>query len=868
MGIIVRKVSACVLIALLVVQISIPAVASSPSSIVIDQHQSSVSSDQVVQFSATVTDSSGSTLSNPINWSSDYGTIDSNGLFTPGLVGTTVITAESGGINTTTSIQVTAGHPFAIQSLFNRTNVSIDEIIDLNATLVDRAGNSLPGELTYRCENGHIDHLNSTWEPSEIGTTIMRIIYFELEHQVAFNIEPGKPETLEIPYGLTVQSGNTQHIIPIAKDSHGNEVGISKAGSLSWSVENGTISPTGLFFANAPGLWNVTVDSTSGASGNGMIRVLPAQATGLSIGIENTQVRAGSHVSLSAIRSDMLGNDGEIFVPLANWSIPTGSLFLEDGKVKWIPSEIGNWTIGVEDQGFSSTIQVSVTQGEISGIEIMLSEDNPKSGDMIVASISAFDAAGNKLTVDGAWTIAPELSPIDQGDWFELRPGPVGNFSISAVWFDNETQLVHETELNLEILSGELARIILPQSGTRVASDDVLDLNPVFEDEHGNTVSSVPITWMVDDVDMTMEIRLANQRWAPNSIGMHEIRAMAQGIFAITDIEVIAGTARYISTDYDEGVSLNSGEEIEIEITTRDVHGNSALATQVEFEFDDPLGVVTPSSKGEGYWMVEGGKIGEWNLRMKAGSAIRDVTITVSPGSPVRLLAEIPEENPEDGGTMIIRIHAIDQAGNRIEVNAEDVTIKCTAGSATHLAGDTYEVSIEQSGDSQSCNVYWNELVAQRFFDVDAVLFGGGLGNSNTALTLVSIIIFLFIAIMFVLIRRVRGDPDDDDYDWEDEFSDDDSEDNVDSEVNEGHEQIGNEESVATTEVEQSVTETVEVTESAEDLRTKLAAEARKTGVMQAAPGTEQGKTGWYVDSTGQLTSWLVSEEGEWTRVS
>ena len=122
---------------LLVVQISIPAVASSPSSIVIDQHQSSVSSDQVVQFSATVTIQGFYSFKNPINWSSDYGTIDSNGLFTPGLVGTTVITAESGGV--TTSIQVTAGHPFVIQSLFNRTNVSIDEIIDLNATLMNGA---------------------------------------------------------------------------------------------------------------------------------------------------------------------------------------------------------------------------------------------------------------------------------------------------------------------------------------------------------------------------------------------------------------------------------------------------------------------------------------------------------------------------------------------------------------------------------------------------------------------------------------------------------------------------------------------------------------------------------------------------------
>ena len=56
--------------------------------------------------------------------------------------------------------------------------------------------------------------------------------------------------------------------------------------------------------------------------------------------------------------------------------------------------------------------------------------------------------------------------------------------------------------------------------------------------------------------------------------------------------------------------------------------------------------------------------------------------------------------------------------------------------------------------------------------------------------------------------------------------------------------------------------------ESKEDLRARLAAEAKRTGVMQAAPGTEQGKTGWYIDSNGELTSWLVSESGEWTRMS
>ena len=280
-----KRLSVALLVGLFLVQMAAPVIASTPSSITIDQHQSTVSTDQIVQFSATVKDSSGSVILSPVNWSSTSGEIDSSGLFTPGKIGTAVITAESGGINTTSSIEVTAGYPYEIKSLFNQTNISVDDTVSLSAELVDRAENPVPGELVYRCQNGHIDHQNKTWQPGQIGQAVLRIIYFELELQVTFQIEPGQPSHLEIAYGLTVQSGSTQHIIPIAKDSHGNEVDITKAGALSWQVENGTISQTGLFFADAPGVWNISVNSTSGAFGSGVIRVLPAQATGLSIGI-------------------------------------------------------------------------------------------------------------------------------------------------------------------------------------------------------------------------------------------------------------------------------------------------------------------------------------------------------------------------------------------------------------------------------------------------------------------------------------------------------------------------------------------------------------------------------------------------------
>ena len=362
---------------------------------------------------------------------------------------------------------------------------------------------------------------------------------------------------------------------------------------------------------------------------------------------------------------------------------------------------------------------------------------------------------------------------------------------------------------------------------------------------------------------MTMEIRLAGDKWAPSSLGMHEIRAMAQGVFAITDVEVIAGTARYITTNFDSGISVTSGEEIEITVSTLDVHGNIALASDVNFEFDDPQGIISPSSQGDGYWLIEGGEEGDWNLRMTTGSAVRDITVSVTPGEPIRLMAEIPEQSPEEGSKMIIRIYAIDQAGNRVEVPSDEITIQCTVGSVRHLSDDTYEVSVDQAGQSQSCNAYWNDLVAQRFFDVNAVLFGGGLGDSNTALTMVSIIVFLFISIMVVLIRRIKGEETDEDY-WED---DDEEYENDYSEQETVIETVTESETVVVAK-EEEVVEDDSDKKSKEQLRQHLADEAKRTGVMQAAPGTEQGKTGWYIDSSGELTSWLVTESGEWTRMS
>ena len=90
--------------------------------------------------------------------------------------------------------------------------------------------------------------------------------------------------------------------------------------------------------------------------------------------------------------------------------VPTGSLSLSDNSVIWTPTKTGDWTIGVSDAGYSATLQVNVIQGEIIGIDISLSESVIRSSDLIVASISAYDSAGNGRAVNGAWTIDSELN--------------------------------------------------------------------------------------------------------------------------------------------------------------------------------------------------------------------------------------------------------------------------------------------------------------------------------------------------------------------------------------------------------------------------------------------------------------------------
>ena len=170
------------------------------------------------------------------------------------------------------------------------------------------------------------------------------------------------------------------------------------------------------------------------------------------------------------------------------------------------------------------------------------------------------------------------------------------------------------------------------------------------------------------------------------------------------------------------------------------------------------------------------------------------------------------------------------------------------------MTGDTWEVEITTAGNDRYCTIMWNGLMAKNFFDVESVLLGGAVGSTNTAMGLGAFLLSLILVTLIVLIRKANQVSEED---WvEDAFDYD--EDKIETTTTQDDDATEEPKSE-----EQSNGEWIDA-----EMRTKLATAAAEIGVMQAAPGTEQGATGWYVDVSEEVQYWDVSSDGTWSRVS
>ena len=833
--------------------------AGTPTRIEVTSPQYSMTADEVVVFEAVLYDSVNNVAQGEVTWSCSNGTIDSNGLFFPWTAGLIEIRADHASLNSTYNITVTSGQANTLR--ITTLSPQVLQPYTLSANEVDSRGNEkVSTDVVWTIDGDYIGQGNPQWIAEDIGNTNLKVRLNQMESNVVVEVLPGNPSEFILPEGIQVRSGQSVLLEPKLVDANGFTMNVSTAGSISWYAENGSINNQGLYQASAPGLWNISI-SAGGIFGNGSLYVVPANAmiSQLVIMEELESYAAGTAYELATIRTDNNGYSGYVIPPLSNWSISSGGLHYEDEKVWWTPSSTGQVTLQVIDEDVSSSLEVNVVHGNAIDATLSFSKSHLTAGTQCVVFFEAFDRSGNHWPVDGEISLATGNASLTQieSDHAIFNPQIVGTWRFEATWFDNSTDSRYNVANQIEVNHGHLSFIHLNGNSMILPADTPLLLDPQFTDAYGNQIVGVNVNWTIDDIDSTLDLILSQGYFSSSIVGGHEIRANADGIFATIRLTVVAGSAQHLITDKDSGFTAIAGEETDIFVQVVDIHGNTAPSNNLTNDLPVSVGVLETSSTGIGYWTFTGKAAGIYTLTIEEGDAQQEIALTVLPGKAVRIEAEIDGDALSQGDVFLLRAKGIDSFGNNVEIDAENTTISCTAGPNSHVTTDTWEVEITSAGNDRSCTIMWEGIIAQNFFDVESVLLGGSVGSTNTAMGLGAFLLSLVLITLVVLIRKANQAPEDE---WIEDAFDYDEEKTESSSSQEDEEEQSESDSASDQQTNGDWIDNA--------MKTELAAVAAEVGVMQAAPGTEQGSTGWYVDVSEEVQYWDVAEDGTWNRVS
>jgi len=838
------------------------AAAGPPAQIVISTPSTVISSDGVLQMEATLYDALNNVVEGEITWSTSNGTIEDSGLFFPWSAGQVTIRAEHAGFNDTVVVTVQAGFGQSIE--INTTAQPRAKFpFTLQANLIDSHDNPRSGQdVVWTVDGMYVGQGEPSWTPPSLGLYEVVARYDQLEQQVTMEAIAGDPYEFAFPEDLVLRSGEGLQLYPDLLDSFGQKMNNTLAGNKVWTVENGTITPVGYYYASAPGIWNLSVRAGA-VWGNSTIRVVPADASIVEIQItpqEEVYV-SGQTYRLDAIRTDSQGYASPVPIPIVNWTIDNGILSQVNDEVHWTPGQAGQFSMRVVDSDVPATTNVDVMHGSAQATRLVPSQSSVSAGTQLALVHEAIDSFGNVWQTDANITQRDGVfASVDIfSSYVSIMPKQTETLRFSADYLD-ESGTLFQAEWSGEIQSGRLAFIELPESGTEVAADSYLDFDPEFKDSYGNTIPYVAVNWTISGVDRTLEIRMADGKWYPTETGEHEIRANADGVFASVRVNVIPGTGTSLVTDGDAGITIEAGVPFDVFVELVDVHGNTAPAENVELLSGDFV-LFEASSSGRGYWQLTGLTSGVYALGIAEGEAEHSIPLTIVPGQPVRVITGMTNETRSQGEVTLITVWAEDSQGNRVEVNPDQTGLSCTSGKATHVKSDTWEIELEEAGSDRSCTVTWNGLISQQFYDVESVLLSGALGSTNTAVSIIIGLLLMIFIVLVVLIRRGNSK----DVEWDDEefyeVSVDDEErltgaddDTLDGDTSEPIE-------------EAPVQKLHNEPDLAAELRQELATKAGQVGVMQAVPGTNQGETGWYVDASTEMQYWNVGSDGSWSRV-
>lgn len=724
--------------------------------------------DSQITFSGQVHNGRGNEISSGISWSVDKGTIDSGGLYTPSDSGIVEITATGSSLNSMMSFDVFPGFPVGIDVTPTQASITIDDVLEIDAYGVDQHGNPIPTlPMIWGATSGIIAP-NGTYTPTQIGVHQITASWGSHISTVIVNVSEGAPYHIVVPSGLTVPAGEGIQIVPTITDRQGNLLPLERAAGIDWEVESGLVDAAGFFMGEEMGVWQLNATSGSGATGTGLITVTVGSLAYLEIVEPGRNISANEAVPLPVNWTDYIGNNVEVIIPLSNWSADDGTFRMGDGVVEWVPRLTGTWTISVQTEGISDSIDVNVTHGVTDRVSIEVGSTTVSADDIIPLQLNAVDIRGNSWPVSASWsTLDVEISDsliIDEGGAY-FDAGISGNWTIKADHSGPDGNF--STTATFEVVPGRLARITIAGQALEISADDAFDFAPLMEDSDGNTIEGILLNWTIDGEDKTYDLRRTEGVWNPTTAGDHVIEADAAGRSARINIHVTQGAPYRIAIEAEDGHAgtLRSGDSLELQTFAEDIDGNRML-WPVTWSIPDGA-VEIKETAWTATYLIIGLSEGIWTLEASNGTAWGEFTVQIITGEPWSLQVSTEQGRGLQGDRIAMTVRLLDYGGNPLMMQRNQVEFTTDVGRVQHDEGDHWWLLMDNPGESQIVTIEYDGHYAETFVDVEPSGFSKLTGTVWGRVLLGGFAIATLFIVLLLLIVRRNSSPQ---QHWEDEY--------------------------------------------------------------------------------------------------
>jgi uncharacterized protein (AIM24 family) len=470
------------------------------------------------------------------------------------------------------------------------------------------------------------------------------------EAQVSVEHAPLAQLSIKLPK-TTVTAGETVTLSAAGIDAYDNRFSVEPRWFLSKSI--GTIDPREqTFAARFAGVGEIRAVIGS-VMDSRKVEVMPAKLVRLELVPSTVDIVAGESIQFNVFGYDDYGNRIDV-EPVFSLEKPLGEL---SGSGKFQAKTAGSTMLiaAIEDLRSKAAVTVKPAVMQKAAVE-------PSGPVEVVAgkrcqfNAYGYDSFGNIVKSKTEWAVSPDIGDISpQGGFY---PEKTGKGTITAKIKQVRTDKILSVRLPIRIAPGPTARIDLKQTATILKAGETRNFSATAYDELGNETGAA-ISWSVAEPDLghISETGLFRARKA----GKGKIKAVVNGIFALSDVEVLPAEIVFLKIVPD-GVRLKAGEETALSAIGEDRFGNF-IKPAVAWGLSDPnLGTISPKA------VLMAQKKGKGWILATSRNLVDNVPIRVDAGPLTRISVEPGEVSIQAGAEVDFSAEGFDAGGNAVKI--------------------------------------------------------------------------------------------------------------------------------------------------------------------------------------------------------